>query len=207
MAIQEILQQAPITCIFTRPCYCRTKHDRANVRASCGRFRSETLIIGALRFSRTGDASCKGTRATPPAQSIFRHPVPALEVTTIENFLGRQAEFPHECSQARAGFFFSSSFHTQSRIPTTSKNDNHLNIHPFSSVLVNFPLSLVSVFTNNVPLPRAAVVFPSCLSASRLYPHGPLGSCREQKSPKNSSARTASVDKPRWSCIPHEESK
>src|SRR5690554_847225 len=31
-----------------------------------------------------------------------------------------------------------------------------------------------SLFINNIPHPKAAVVFPSCLSVSRHYPRGPL---------------------------------
>ena len=53
-----------------------------------------------------------------------------------------------------------------------------------------------SLFISNTHSQRPRWYALACLSAHRLYPHGPLGSCRQQISPKNSSVRSASVDKP-----------
>ena len=60
-----------------------------------------------------------------------------------------------------------------------------------------------SLFINNTHLPKAVVVIPFLASVQAgFYPHGPLGSWWQQKSPKNSSARTATVDKARWQSPP-----
>ena len=74
--------------------------------------------------------------------------------------------------------------------PSTHHNNNQQQ-PPSRTTWIYHP----SLIINNTHSQRPWWYSLPCLSVGRLYPHGPLGSCRQQKSPKNSSARTATVDK------------
>ena len=64
-----------------------------------------------------------------------------------------------------------------------------------------------STFIDNTRSQRPWWYSLPCLRAGRLYPHGPVGSCRQHKSPKNSSAWSASVNNARCGCVHREVSQ
>src|SRR5688572_27128692 len=55
------------------------------------------------------------------------------------------------------------------QLHTTTQQPRHNNHNSSPSPFINL--------RRQHPRPKAAVVFLPCLSASRLYPRGPLGSC------------------------------
>ena len=104
---------------------------------------------------------------------------------------------------------------TALRTVVSHHSSKYLYLNPTTSLLLSLQPTTAattgiyhpSPFINSAHPQRPRWYSLLCPSEGRLYPHGPLGLCRHQKSPKNSSARTATVDKPRWSCVPREASK
>ena len=141
------------------------------------------------RRSQPRGHRCRPSRLMPPSQ-LFLNWRGSHKALTHQNkhYLTTPSQ-----SSAPSSFLSTPAPHnnhnpSSSSVFQTDKEE----FHPSSSTC-----TFINLHRQHTPKGRGGIPILASV-AGRFYPHGPLGSCRHQKSPKNSSARSASVDNARW---------